>query len=114
MHIQNPFEEIAERLSRIEHYLLALKNGENSSSASEPDRWLSLEELCSYLPGNPAKATIYGKVHRREIPHKKNGKRLIFLKSEIDLWLKSFRRKTISEIEDEAESYLSTHKRKGK
>ncbi len=45
------------------------------------DSWLSLDELCAYLPGKPAKATVYGLVQQRAIPHKKFGKRLAFLKT---------------------------------
>lgn len=87
-------------------------NRNPSATAEQPtDRWFSIDELCEYLPGKPAKATIYGKVHLREIPHKKFGKRLAFLKSEIDSWLNSKGRKTVSEIEAEATSYLG--KRKG-
>jgi len=79
----------------------------NTQSKNETDQWFSLDELCEYLPGNPAKATLYGKVHRREMPHKKVGKRLMFLKSEIDDWLKSHGRKTVSEIEAEADKNLN-------
>jgi len=64
----------------------------------EPDRWLSMNELIEYMPGNPAKATIYAKISDRQIPHKKVGKRLAFLKSEIDEWIHSQKRKTLKEI----------------
>jgi predicted DNA-binding transcriptional regulator AlpA len=69
------------------------------------DRWYDIDELIDYLPGNPAKATIYGYVSRTEIPYHKTGKRLSFLKSEIDNWLKSKRRKTSAEIAEEALQY---------
>ena len=81
----------------------------NTQTNPEADQWFSLDELCEYLPGNPAKATIYGYVHRRAIPHKKLGKRLMFLRSEIDAWLKSKDRKTVEVIEAEADQYLSKH-----
>ena len=51
------------------------------------DRWLSLTELCEYLPDKPSKATIYGWVHFKKIPYYKKGKALFFKKSEIDRWL---------------------------
>lgn len=100
-------EELSAIVSRtIEKYVSIVKPTEQPT-----DRWFSIDELCEYLPGKPAKATIYGKVHLREIPHKKFGKRLAFLKSEIDSWLNSKGRKTASEIEAEAGKYLG--KRKG-
>jgi excisionase family DNA binding protein len=77
----------------------------------DSNHWLSLNELCDYLPDKPAKPTVYGWVSKGEIPHHKKGKKLYFLKSEIDVWLQSGRRKTMAEIEAEAESQL-TGKRK--
>jgi excisionase family DNA binding protein len=77
----------------------------------ETDRWFTIDELCEYLPDKPAKATVYGYVHTLSIPFHKTTKRLRFLKSEIDLWLKSGKRKTVSEIEAEADQYLIKRKK---
>ena len=57
-------------------------------------------------------ATIYGYCQRNEIPHAKQGNRLIFFESEIIAWLKSGKVKTIQEIEATADTYLS-NKNKG-
>jgi len=73
----------------------------------ETNHWLSIDELSNYLPGNPSKASLYAKVHSRSIPHKKMGKRLAFLKSEIDEWIMSHDRKTTSEVEADVDKYLS-------
>lgn len=51
------------------------------------DKWLSVEDLMEYLPDNTARATIYGWVAQEKIPYHKYGKKLTFLKSEIDTWL---------------------------
>lgn len=79
----------------------------NTQSKPEADRWFDIDQLCEYLPGKLAKSTVYAKIHNRTIPHKKVGKRLAFLKSEIDAWLKSKGRKTIQEIEAEVDNQLS-------
>lgn len=76
--------QLLDKVSNIEKQL-----NENNNSPQSQIHWLTIDELCDYLPGKPAKATIYAKVHRREIPHQKQGKRLSFLKNEIDTWLKS-------------------------
>jgi excisionase family DNA binding protein len=76
----------------------------------EQDAWFNIDELCEYLPAKPAKATIYGKVHQRLIPFHKQGKSLIFRKSDIDEWLTRGRIKTIAETAEEASHYL---RRKG-
>lgn len=75
------------------------------------DQWFDLNELCSYLPDKPATATVYGWVHTAQIPCHKGGKKLRFLKSEIDLWLLQGRKKTLSETAKDADAYLL--KRKG-
>lgn len=112
MQIENPFELIAERLSNIEHCLLDLKNTKQNSSApqTEADCWFDLNELCQYHPDKPKKATVYNWVNAGTIPVHKGGKKLRFLKAEIDNWLKQGRKKTFAETAREADSYL---KKKG-
>lgn len=78
----------------------------------EPDRWFTIEELSNYLPGKPAVSTLYSKVQQRELPHKKIGKRLVFLKSEIDEYLKSQRRTTTQEINSDAIRFPSNPKKR--
>lgn len=74
---------------------------------SQGDKWFNIDELIEYLPAHPAKQTIYDWVHKRMIPvHKEGQRKLSFLKSEIDNWMKSTKQKTIAEIEMEAEIYL--------
>lgn len=65
-------------------------------------QWLSIDELCNYLPDKPSKQTVYGWVNQRLIPYHKTTKRLSFLKSEIDAWIANGRRKTAKELRDEA------------
>jgi len=72
----------------------------------EADHWLNLTDLCSYHPDRPAKPTVYTWICQRSIPYHKKGKKLMFLKSEIDSWLKEGRRKTAAEIQAEAEQFV--------
>lgn len=96
---------ISDRLARIETLLTQRK------PRTEPkNKWFDLPELCDYLPSKPAKQTVYQWVNERKIPHHKTGKKLRFLKSEIDTWLLAGKRKTVSEIESEAATYLATKK----
>lgn len=67
------------------------------------DRWLNINDLCEYHPDHPAKNTIYDWVKNRIIPYHKHGKKLSFLQSEIDEWLRRGRRKTIRELDAQAE-----------
>jgi hypothetical protein len=73
---------------------------------TEKDRWFDLKELCIYRPDKPAKATVYGEVHKGIIPVHKRGKKLMFLKSEIDSWLKKGRKRTLEEIANDADKLI--------
>lgn len=86
---ENLPEAVSELLEKVSNIEKQISEGTLANNAKNQDTWFAIEQLCDYLPGNPAKATIYAKVHRREIPHQKSGKRLSFLKSDIDSWLKS-------------------------
>lgn len=72
--------------------------------------WFNIDELREYLPDRPAKTTIYGWVSNRQIPHHKGGKKLRFLKSEIDKWLEAGKRQSNTELEDRASAYCETRK----
>lgn len=78
----------------------------------EAERWLNLQELCDYLPDKPAKPTVYAWVNQGIIPYHKGGKKLRFLKSEIDAWLKNSKQLTKAEAASEIDQFLKTTKRK--
>jgi excisionase family DNA binding protein len=86
-----------------------LKNSkpQHSQQPTETDRWFDLTELCNYHPDKPSKPTVYGWVNAGIIPVHKGGKKLRFLKSEIDSWLKQGRKKTLAETASKAEAYLN-------
>jgi len=89
-----------------------LKNSKqvHSEQPTEINRWFDLHELCQYHPDKPTKPTVYGWVNAGTIPVHKGGKKLRFLKSEIDAWLMQGRKKTLAETAADAENYL---KKKG-
>lgn len=76
----------------------------------EPDRWFDLNQLVEYDPEQRTKATFYGYIHRREIPFHKRGKKLTFLQSEINDWLKQGRQQTVAEIAENTHLYLKPKK----
>lgn len=109
--MNNPFEVIEARLNNIESLLLDIKHKpKDQNTQTETDRWFDLNELCNYHPDKPSKPTVYGWVHDGLIPVHKGGKKLRFLKSEIDTWIKQGRKKTISETANEADQYLKNKK----
>ena len=77
------------------------ENQQAIPQVAESDRWMNLPELCEYLPDRPQKATVYSWVSNSLIPCHKGGKKLRFLKSDIDNWMKSGRKKTFAELQAE-------------
>ena len=71
------------------------------------DQWMSLKELCEYLPSHPAEQTVYGWTSCHQIPFHKRGKRIMFLKSEIDAWLHDGKRKSQKELAEEAAQFIN-------
>ena len=78
----------------------------NQEPQPTTDQWFDLNELCNYHPDKPRPATVYGWVFAGKIPVNKGGKKLRFLKSEIDEWLKQGRKMTLAETSLKAEQYL--------
>ena len=83
-----------------------------NKSGQSSDHWFNLNDLIAYLPSKPTPKTVYGWVHKKIIPyHKVPGQKpLQFLRSEIDLWMKQGRRKTLYEKAAAADKYLSKTK----
>lgn len=100
------FTHLTHEVSEIKRLLIE----KVSEQPAEKDRWFDLNELCQYHPDKPTKPTVYGWVNTGAIPVHKGGKKLRFLKSEIDTWLKQGRKKTLAETASEAEKYLQNKK----
>lgn len=100
--------------SIIERSVRKVLSEGNSINKIITDQWFDINEFCSYHPDKPTKATVYSWISLGNVPHHKSSKRLRFLKSEIDEWLKQGRKKTNSEIKAEAESYLNSKNKGGK
>lgn len=90
----------------------AISETHKAEQSKETSIWFNLTELCFYLPDKPAKPTVYGWVQSGLIPCHKGAKKLRFLKSEIDNWLKQGRKKTLAETAAESDLFL-TNKKKG-
>ena len=78
------------------------------------DQWMTIDDLAIYLPDKPSVQTIYTWVGHKLIPYNKVGKRLYFLRSDIDNWLINGRRKTAAEIAIEASACYEKELRTGK
>lgn len=72
-------------------------------SPIQSDEIMTIEQAALLI--NLAVPTLYSKVHKRQIPVCKQGGRLYFSKMELVAWLKSGRKRTVSEIAEEARTH---------
>ena len=93
--------QLCEDIAFIKRHLL----DQSKELAPAPDELLTIQQTAELL--NLSVPTIYGLVSRKAIPVMKKSKRLYFSKQSIIDWIKSGRRKTISEISAEADQYFN-------
>lgn len=98
-------------LAKADKIISLLLNQKQESSVLQ-DQWMDLDDLVKYDPEKRAKATFYSYTQNPAsgLPFHKRGKKLIFLKSEIDAWLKQGKNKTSSEISVELDNLLTRKK----
>ena len=63
------------------------------------------------IPGHPAVQTIYGWTSNNMIPYHKVGKRIYFVKSELDAWLLKEGHKSQDDLRREAEEYVNSRRK---
>lgn len=109
------FEDIPSKLDILEEKVNRLVALVEKLTVAEPvqDQWMDVDGLCSYHPNRPAKKTVYDWVTLRRVPYHKDGKRLRFLKSEINAWLAGGYHKTDDEMQEAALDYVN-QKREGR
>lgn len=103
------FEDLPKALSWVIDKLIQLDmkidNLTSTSQLPPAEQWMNLKELCEYLPSHPAEQTVYGWTSCHLIPFHKKGKRIMFLKSEINLWLRESKMKSSYELEKDAKQF---------
>lgn len=70
---------------------------------------MDVTEAQKYIPGHPAVQTIYGWTSNGQIPYHKIGKRIYFVKSELDDWMSNGQHKSNDDLRKEAEEYVKRH-----
>jgi excisionase family DNA binding protein len=94
-------QAVATLITEVKEMKSLLQNS-NQVKCESADRWFNLQELCDYLPDRPAKQTVYGWIGQHTIPYHKKGKKLQFLKSEIDQWLLADQHQTLVQVRAQA------------
>lgn len=90
-------------------------NKQEKEPATTTDELLTVEDTAKFL--HLSVPTIYGLIHKGELPVMKRSKRCYFSKKELIDYLKQGRRKTLDEqdkeIQHDRDTYLLTKKKKG-
>jgi len=100
--MENPFEQIYQKLNRIEKQLENLNMSISIGDTPKNSDLIGGIDLAVEITGL-ARPTIYSLSCKNEIPHFKKHKKLYFSRTELISWIKSGRRKTRHEIIHEAE-----------
>jgi excisionase family DNA binding protein len=96
---------LLEKVERLETLLLRLQPKDD-----EKKTMLNVQEAAEFL--NMTVAALYTLVSRKDIPVNKPGKRLYFDREELLDWIRTGKKKTTAEIEQDAINRTSTYRRR--
>ena len=105
------FDNLPEAISNLSKEVSEIKDllsTHQPNQQTEPDKPLDVHEAAEFL--HLAVSTIYSKNSRGELPSMKEGKKLLFLKSDLLEYLKKHKKKTHEQLLDEATDVLKTKK----
>jgi len=107
------FEQLPEAVSQLYNKLENIEKllSHKNNPQLEADQLLTVVQAAEFL--SLSVQTVYGLISKGAIPCMKRSKRVYFSKTELINYLHQGKRKTSSEIEAEADSFLSTCKKKG-
>ena len=100
-------EAVTELTRKVDELYKVITNVQPQDPA---EQFLTVDETAKFL--NLSVPTIYSKVSKRELPFMKLTKRLYFAKSDLEDYLKDGRVKTVREIEEEADQFLTSKTRR--
>lgn len=103
--MDNPFEVIMNRLDKIER--LITNNHQMPAAIIAEQQILDIDQAAEFL--RLSKPTLYKKTSGSEIPYFKRGRRVLFKRSELLLWIESSKVLTKSEAIDQADRFLSSN-----
>ena len=106
------FDKLPKAVAKLSNEVGEIKRILLQSKDQNPqeDQLLNVKEAAGFL--ELSVPTVYGYVQRKQIPVMKKHKRLYFSKKELTDWIKSGRKKTVSEIQQEVDLSLASKRRK--
>ncbi|MCK5138067.1 MAG: helix-turn-helix domain-containing protein [Bacteroidales bacterium] len=104
-------QHLLQEIAYIKNHLLNKAATTATPASPETEKeLLTVEDVSKML--NISKGAIYNMTSARQIPFFRRGGRIYFDRVEIDEWIRSDRRKTIKQLQDEAELDLKKNKNK--
>lgn len=102
----NPFKDLGNRLQRVENLLTQLvRSGEQQPTQEEAEQILTVEQTAQLL--HLSKKTIYERVRARTLPFYRDGKRILFKRSELLAYLDTQKVSTLTELNRMAQGALN-------
>ena len=95
---------ILDQLETMNERLALVQATANTPLTIPAKKILTSVDICNLL--DMKKSTVYNLTHCKKIPHFKTNGRVSFDADEIDRWIHSDRRKTIKQLQDEANNQL--------
>ena len=92
------------KVESIEQFIIEQANRE----PEQKDELLTVKKTAEFL--NLAVPTIYGLIHRKELPNMKRGKKVYFSKEDLINYLKEGKRMSRSELKAERDNFSFTNK----
>jgi len=105
--ISLPIDELQTVIIDCVNACLKHNKQRNTEPQNEQETLLTIQQAAEFL--NLSVPTIYSKVSKSELPFMKRSKRLYFSRAELLDYLKTGRKKSSAEIEQEADLYLSNN-----
>ena len=98
------FDELPLKVEQVWQELLNIKALLiERTDISEPESiWMTMEEVMRYDPAKRKRSTWYKMTANGEVPFRKNGKKLYFLRAEIDRWLNKKKIQSNDELKDDS------------
>ena len=101
------FNELPLAVEKLHSKLLEIENliiSKGNVIVNEENQFLTIQQASTFL--SLSVATLYGLVSKGLIPVNKKGKRLYFSKMELQDWIVEGKKKTISELQSEAKTFI--------
>lgn len=97
------FTQLTNEVSEIKRLLLLTSNEHQKT-----DELLTVQDAAKFL--SLSVPTIYGLIHKGELPMMKRSKRCYFLKADLITYLKAGKVKSLNELADEVDQYVKIKK----